>query len=228
MKLYCDPVSTTSRPVLLFLADHKLPVEIVEVCLFAGEHRMPAYEAINPNRLVPFLQDGDLGLPENSAILKYLAEVAGSPTYPAERTARARVNAAMDWFNTGYSIYMNYLHVYPQMLPNHAWSDPAVAAEVGARGLAGARERLDVLDRHMLRDAYVCGPELSLADYIGSVYVGLSEAIDFDLSPWPNVSRWMERMRSRPAWHEIHAAFYGLIAKLHDSRLAPRLEPAPS
>ena len=197
MKLYYDPASTTCRPVMLFAAEHGLALDSVHIDLFAGEHRGDAYLAINPNGAVPVLEDGDFRLCESSAILKYLADRLGSPAYPAELKARARVNEAMDWFNTSYSFSMNYLHVYPQMLPEHMWQDPAIQAQVTARGLAWGRDRLDVLDRHMLQDAFVCGPELTVADYLGGVYVGLSEAIAFDLSPWPRVAAWM----ARTTWH---------------------------
>jgi glutathione S-transferase len=220
MKLYCDPISTTSRPVLMFLSEHELSMDIRHVCLLTGEHLEPEFAAVNPNRKVPLLEDGDLRLPECSAILKYLAEVAGSETYPAELRARARVNAAMDWFNTGLSFYMNYLHAYPQFLSTHAWSDPTVQREVLARGLHGARQALDVLDGHMLADDFVCGPNLSLADYLGSVYLGVSEAIDFDLSAWPRVQAWMARMQARPSWAESHAAFHGMITSARTRRLA--------
>ena len=225
MKLYCDPISTTSRPVLLFLADHDLPVELAHVCLLSGEQQGPDFGRVNPNRMVPVLADGDLLLPECSAILKYLADRVGSPAYPAELKARARVNAAMDWFNTGYSFSMNYLHVYPRMFPNHAWDDPATQAATGARGLDWGRRYLDVLDGHMLREAYVCGPDLTLADYLGSSYVGLSEAVGFDLSPWPRVAGWMARMRAHPAWDETYAAFYGMLAAMKTPAAQPP-EPA--
>ena len=212
VKLHYDPISTTSRPVLLFLAEHDLPVELVLVDILAGETRTEAFLALNPNAAVPVLQDDGLVLPEGSAILKYLADVAGSPAYPAERKARARVNAAMDWFNTGLSKDLNGDYVYPRMLPDYALPAP-IQAEVSRRGLERAHHWLGVLDRHMLAPGgYVCGPDLTIADYLGAVYVGLSEAIEFDLSPWPNVAAWMNRMRARPAWEATHAAFYGFIA----------------
>jgi glutathione S-transferase len=211
MKLYYDPISTTTRPVLLFLAEHELPVDLMHVCLLTGEHLQPAFGAVNPNRKVPILVDGEFSLPECSAILKYLAEVCGSATYPQNLRARARVNAAMDWFNTGLSFYFNYLHNYPQFLGTHAWASPVTQAEVLARGLEGARQALDVLDQHMLSEAYVCGPDLTIADYLGAAYVGVGEAVGFELDPWPKVSAWMARMRARPAWAEAHAAFHGMI-----------------
>ncbi|HET9159892.1 MAG TPA: glutathione S-transferase family protein [Caulobacteraceae bacterium] len=212
MQLHCDPISTTSRPILMFLAEHEAPVEIVHVSLMAGEHQSEAFACLNRNRAVPVLTDGDFVLTESSAILKYLAEALDSPTYPTERRARALVNSAMDWFNTGLSHDLNYAFVYPQIFPQMRFEPEAAQAAVLERGLANAKKRLDVLDYQLADRDFVCGNDISIADYIGAGYVGLSEAIDFDLSPWPNVEAWMFGMRRRPSWQESHAAFYGLIA----------------
>jgi len=73
MKLYMHPVSMTSRPVRLFIADSKIDCDQQLVDVMTGEHLQAPYEAINPNRLVPVLEDGDFRLTESSAILKYLA-----------------------------------------------------------------------------------------------------------------------------------------------------------
>ena len=54
------------------------------------------FSAINPNQAVPVLQDGEFRLTESSAILKYLADRVGSPSYPRKLQMRARVNEAMD------------------------------------------------------------------------------------------------------------------------------------
>jgi glutathione S-transferase len=212
MKLYCDPISTTSRPVLMFLAEHETPVEIVHVNLLTGENQSDDFARINRNRAVPVLVDGDFVLTECSAILKYLAETFASPTYPTDRRERAQVNSAMDWFNTGYSHDMNYGHVYPQIFPNLAFEVPEAQAAIIQRGLSNAQKRLAVLDAWLEDRDFVCGNDITIADYIGAAYVGLSEAVAFDLSPWPNVSAWMFGMRQRPSWGETHAAFYGLLA----------------
>jgi glutathione S-transferase len=50
MKLYMHPISTTSRPVRLFIAEHQLPVEEEEVDIMTGAHYQPPYSAINPYR----------------------------------------------------------------------------------------------------------------------------------------------------------------------------------
>jgi glutathione S-transferase len=74
MKLYMHPVSTTSRPVMMFIAENGIDVDMQTVDLMSGEHMNAAYAAINPNQLVPVLEDGDFRLTESSAILKYLAD----------------------------------------------------------------------------------------------------------------------------------------------------------
>jgi len=102
MKLYMHPVSMTSRPVRLFIAENKIPVEEVTVDLFTGEHYGPAYTAVNPNNLVPMIEDGDLRLTESSAILKYLADKVGSPAYPKDFKQRAKVNEVIDWLDTKF------------------------------------------------------------------------------------------------------------------------------
>ena len=105
MKLYMHPVSNASRPVLLFIAEQKIPVETQVVDLMKGEHYSDWYTAINPSRQVPTLDDDGFILTECSAILKYLASKIDSPTYPTkDLKKRAKVDEMMDWFNTGFSI----------------------------------------------------------------------------------------------------------------------------
>ena len=84
-----------------------------------GEHLQPAYESINPSKLVPVLEDGDFRLTESSAILKYLADMVDSPAYPKDLRKRARVNEMMDWLNTGFYRDFGYGLVYPQIFPHH-------------------------------------------------------------------------------------------------------------
>ena len=82
MKLYMHPVSMTSRPVRLLIAENGLDVDEQMVDLMAGEHYQEPFASFNPNRLVPVLEDGDLRLTESSAILKYLADKFDLPSYP--------------------------------------------------------------------------------------------------------------------------------------------------
>jgi glutathione S-transferase len=116
MKLYMTPESTVSRPVRLFAAEHKIAME--EELVDRVARYKPPYSFVNPNCLVPMLEDGDLRLTESSAILKYLADKIDSPTYPKNLKQRAKVNEAMDFINTNLYRDFGYAFCYPQLFPH--------------------------------------------------------------------------------------------------------------
>ena len=159
MKLYTHPVSTACRPVMQFIADNDIPCEMEVVDILKGQHYEPAYGEKNPNRLVPMLEDGDFRLTESAAILRYLAEKIDSPTYPRDLKLRARVNEAMDWFNSNFYRDWGYGLVYPQLFPHH--KRPDEKAHAGT--ISWAQERckgwLQVLNDHWLAGGkkYLCG-----------------------------------------------------------------------
>ena len=117
MRLHYHPASTTSRPVMLFVAENKIPMETTVVDIFAGEQQREPFASLNPSRMVPVLEDDGMVLTESSAILKYLADKIGSAAYPKELKERACVNERMDWFNANLYRDYGYGLVYPQSLP---------------------------------------------------------------------------------------------------------------
>lgn len=212
MKLYCDPISTTSRPVLLFIAEHDLEVEIVHVDLMSGGHEDAAYLALNPNGIVPFLADGDFRLGESAAILKYLARKCGSAAYPADLEAQARVDEAVSWLSTQFHEYFCLMTCYPVMGVPHGM-DPALMQGLMAYGRDHAPRWLRVMDQHMLAgNDFLCGDRISIADYLGVSFVLLGELPGFDFSPYPNVRAWIGRMQARPAFAPAFEGFQGLLA----------------
>lgn len=223
MKLYCHPASTTSRPVMLFAAENGVPLEMQVVDLFTGEHYQPPFEAINPNHLVPVLEDGDFRLTESSAILKYLAETIDSPLYPKEARARARVNERMDWVNTQLCRDLAYGTVYPQIFPFHRRrSDEAQSAQL-QWGLERAQGWLKVLDGHLLGGGqpWLCGEAMTIADYFASSFVALAELVGSDLAAYPNVRAWLGRMKALPHWAEVNQVIDGYAAGLPRQALTP-------
>ena len=211
MKLYTFPGSPVCRPIAMFVADHKLQVEEQIVDLMTGEQYQPAFSGINPNNAVPVLEDGAFRLMESSAILKYLADVADSPAYPKPLQARARVNAAMDWANTGFYRSFGYSLVYPQVLDTMKLPDPAAQNLLLTAGQAGSQRLLGIMNDHLLgaSNSWLCGASLSIADYFTSGILSLGELIDCDFSAWPNVRRWYQRMQGLPNWQSANAALYG-------------------
>lgn len=220
-KLYFDPASTVSRPILLFLAEHDIEVERVPVALAAGEHRADWYARINPNRVVPALEEDGFVLTESAAILRYLADLADSPAYPKDLRRRARVEEALDWFNTGFYRDHGYGLVYPQILPHYQVHEAQRTALL-AWHRGRTEQRLQVLNDHMIGDlgTWVAGEELTIADMFGASLVTIGELVGFSLEPWPNVRRWLAALAARPSWAEANAAFYGWLGAMRASDLA--------
>jgi len=221
MKIYYHPASTTCRPVMLFVAENGIPAEMQLVDIFTGEHMKPPYAAINPNRLVPLLEDGDFRLTESSSILKYLADRIDSPAYPKELRQRARVNERMDWINTQLCRDLAYGFVYPQILPTHKRrSEEAQAAQL-AWGKERAQGWLKVLDEHLLgpKNAWLCGERMTIADYFGAPFVALGETVRSDFSGYPNVRRWLAAMKQLKSWKKVNEAIDGYAASLKGANL---------
>jgi len=229
MKLYFDPVSTSSRSVTFFLFDRDISFEERIVSLNAGEQHAPDFLRLNPNGQVPVLEDGDFHVAQSATILRYLAERHAPAAYPSEARARARVNEALDWFSTGFYVAYCVFLAYRRMLPPLQ----AMAAEghlaMEGMGQAMAAKYLAVLDRHMLGESpYVCGAEVSIADYLGFAHVTLGEYLDFDLSPYPRVADWVRRMKARRGYDPAYATFRGFVQAARAARAAPAKPTEPT
>jgi glutathione S-transferase len=219
MKLYYHPVSTTCRPILQFAAENGITFDLQLVDLFKGEHLQGPYCAVNPSRCVPMLEDGDFRLAESSAILKYLADTVHSPHYPADLRQRARVNERMDWFNTGLYRDLGYGIIYPQVLPHLKLPNEGAQRAVMAASRERAKSWLTILDTHILGgNDFVCGKDITLADFFGVAMLTVGEVIRLDYSAYPNITRWITRMKARPSWTKVNEAFYGhFVAPFKDT-----------
>ena len=216
MKLYCHPASTTSRIVMMFAAEEGVKLDHQIVDLFTGEHLKPEFAKINPNCLVPVLEDGDFRLTESAAILRYLADKADSPAYPKDLKARARVNEMMDWFNSNCYKDIAYGLTYPQLFPHHKRPDDEVQKGTLAWGKERAQAWLKILDQDLIGPSkrFLCGDRPTLADYMGAEMVALGEVIRCDYAAYPNVQRWLKNMKALKSWPKLHEVIDGFAASV--------------
>ena len=220
MKLYMHPVSMTSRPVRLFIAENNIPVEEQVVDLFTGEHYKEAYLKINPNHMVPVLEDGDFRLTESSAILKYLADKINSPAYPKDLKQRAKVNEVMDWINSNFYRDWAYGFIYPQVFPHHKRKTDEIHAATIDWGKERAQGWLRILNDYWLgpNKPYLCGERITIADHFGVCLLTLGEVIRVDFSAYPNVARWLANMKRLPSWPKVNEALYGFAEAVKDQK----------
>ena len=195
---------------MLLAAAEKIDLDYQLIDLFTGENYQPAFTSINPNQAVPFLVDGDFGLAESSAIMKYLADKVHAPSYPVDLRARARVNERMDWFNTGLYRDLGYGLVYPQVIDSYRRGDEHAHRQHLAWSRAKANHWLEILDRQILggKSRFICGDTPTLADFMGACYVSLGDLVRLDYSAFPNIIRWLDEMKSLPYWNKTQEAYY--------------------
>ncbi len=214
MKLYMHPISTAARPVRMLIADNGIDCEEELVDLATGAQHQPAYASVNPNRLVPMLEDGDFRLTESSAILKYIADKYDLSAYPKDLKKRARINEVMDWLNTQFYREFGYGLVYPQLFPHHKRRSDEAHGGAIEWGQAGAKKWLQVLNDHWIGPDrnYLCGDELTIADYFGASLVSAGELIGCDFAAYPNIRRWLDTMKKLPSWKSVNEVFDGFVA----------------
>jgi len=192
MKLY-EFAPTRSIRVRWTLQELGVDFEPVTVNLIAGDHRRPAFLAINPAGKIPVLVDGDLVLTESVAIVLYLAEkYAGKGLLPTDLAGRADANrwllfAATELEQPLWRI-TRHTSLYPpeQRLP----ADAAIAARE-------FREMAAVLDRHMEGREFVVADRLSVADLVLAYTLDWAGEVEL-LGEFPRLVAYVQRMYARP------------------------------
>jgi glutathione S-transferase len=155
----------------------------------------PAYLALNPNGLVPTIEDGGFVLWESHAILRYLAaRTPGQGLLPADLQGRARVDQWLDWQAVHQAAAVRGLAMLfrPGAPP---------AGEVQLQGaLAAAEQAFSLLDRQLAARDYITGDSFSLADI--PLAVGAARWLGLPISR-PALSpleSWFGRVSRRPAF----------------------------
>jgi glutathione S-transferase len=218
MKLYILAVSNTSRPVRVLIGENKLPVEEVALDFYKGEHTTEPYISLNPNGLVPTLDDDGFILTESSAIMKYLADKFDLPAYPKGLKERARVNEMMDWFNTGFYRDYAYNVVYPQIYPHHKRQSDDVQKGTIEWGKGQTQKWLKVLNDHWLGGGrrYLTGDTLTIADIFGAALLTSGHVIRDEFKAYPNIHRWLADVTSLPSWKKANEAVDGFRDAVKD------------
>jgi len=203
MRLFNHPLSSNGRRVALAARLFDLPLEVVHVDLLDHGARRRLAE-INPNGMVPVLQDGDFLLWESCAIMQYLADLApGQALYPHDARARADVNRWMFWacqhFSPAIGV-MTFENIWKGMDGMGA-ADPR-ELERGERQVV---QFATVLDNHLRERTWVAGQSLSLADVAiapALMYIGPGR---LPVQQLTHLMRWFGQMEALDAWKQTHA-----------------------
>jgi len=115
----------------------------------------------------------------------------------------------MDWFNTNFYRDYAYNLIYPQIFPHHKRQTDDIQAGTLAWGKERSQTWLSILNDHIIGpNQYVCGNEITIADYFGISLLTLGEIVGCDFAAYPNVARWVANMKKLKSWEPVNAALY--------------------
>ena len=201
MKLYDTPRAPNPRRVRWFMAEKNITdLPIVPLDLMKGEHRQPDYldKAGLPN--VPALElDDGRTITESLAICRYLEHRYPEPNLFG-RTPEEEAVIEMWTRRAEHLVSVPFMlavrHTHPALGALERNQTPAVGEYNKEQGLRA----LHVLDRRLGESEWLAGDRLTIADIIAFVGIDFTRMIKLEIpADMPNLHRWMEAMRARPA-----------------------------
>jgi glutathione S-transferase len=197
--LYNNQVSGNCYKVRLLLAHLGIPYERRELSILDRSDRSDVLGDLNPALRVPTLVlDDGRALGESGAILWYFAE--GTRFVPEDRYERAQM---LQWM-----FFEQYDHE-PALAVARFWVAYSGRAEDFADRLPekieAGRRALAAMERHLAGRDYFVGQALSLADIALYAYTHVAHEAGFDLSGYPSMRSWLDRVAAEPGHVPIDA-----------------------
>lgn len=205
--------------ITIFLEETELPYTVKPINIGKGDQFEPAFLQISPNNRIPALVDhapADGGEPisvfESGAILQYLAEKTGQ-FLPSAVRDRVEVMQWLFWQMGGLGPMLGQNHHFNQYAPEKI--------PYAINRYVKETERLyGVLNERLSDRPFVAG-EYSIADMAAYPWIVPYAAQGMNLADFPNVKRWFESIRTRPAVQRAYAKaeeFKSQAVSTEDSR----------
>jgi glutathione S-transferase len=165
-----------------------------------GITKTPEYLAMNPNALVPTIEDGAFRLWESNVIVRYLcAKHSMGGLYPSELEQRFDAERWMDWQQTtlnpaGRNAFVQLMRT-PQDKRNH---------DLVAQSIAATEPLLRMLNDHLARTPFMAGQTFGMADIPVACEIHRWRGLPIAQPALPHVDRWYAVIRT-------HAAARGVL-----------------
>ncbi|QGZ32701.1 glutathione S-transferase [Stutzerimonas stutzeri] len=154
------------------------------------------YVAMNPNRLVPCLQDGDLVLWESNAIVRYLAAQYGDGVlWNADARQRAEADKWMDWVTS--SLAGPFRPLFWNIVRTAAQARDMAAVQAS---LAECGKLLGIADRALAEQPYLSGESFGMGDIPLGCFAYAWFEMPIERPDLPHLRDWYERLQQRPAY----------------------------
>lgn len=196
LKVWGRNTSSNVQKVMWAIGELGVACERIDVGGPFGKNREPAYLAINPNGLVPTLEEDDFYLWESNTIVRYLAQKYGAGTLdPADLRARALASQWMDWQMSIagpaiFPVFWGLVRTPP---------DKRDAKAIDA-GKAKTIEAMAILDGQLMKTAFVAGDAFSCGDIPLGVVAHRFVSLIPERPAMSGIDRWYQALRERPAF----------------------------
>jgi len=207
LTFYFAPMSTASITEAV-LAELSIPFDLVKLNISAGETRTPEFLKVNPNGRVPAIVHEGTAIWESSAITMYLGEIFGvdAALYPAPGPKRGEAMKWISWSNVTLAEPASRLFA---SLPTEKQGDAETNAQENVapemktaiameKAKADLADCLRILNGGLEGRSFLIG-DYSLADTHLQGIVGWIGSMQVDLTPFSNVTEWLNRCYERPA-----------------------------
>ncbi len=194
MKIYGDLQSGNCYKVKLLCALLDIAHEWVEVDILAGDTKKPEFFKKNPNGKIPLLElsDGQY-LSESNAILNFLA--SGSDLLPKNDFDLAKVQQ--------WQFFEQYSHepfiAVARFIAKYLGLPEERRADYESKQ-AGGYKALSVMEEQLKKSKYLTGNNLTTADISLYGYTHVAEEGGFDLTNYPAIKSWIDRIASEPKY----------------------------
>ncbi len=180
--------------VRLALEQLGFPYQWREVDLLGGETRDRTFLALNPNGKVPVIElpDGER-LTESNAILCYLAK--DSPLLPERRLEWARVMSWLFFEQYSHEPYIATARFRVRFMGESVAGNGEVESK-----LSPGNRALALMNAHLEQHTFLVAERYTIADIALFAYTHVAPEGGFDLTPYPALSVWLDRVRAQPGF----------------------------
>lgn len=203
MKLYFHPISGHAHRARLFLSLIGADVDIVTVDLTKGEHKTPAYLAMDRFGQVPLLEDDGQYIADSNAIMVYAAKKFGRTEWlPEDAAGAAKVQR---WL----SVAAGHIAFGPGAarlitLFNAGFNPEEV--------INRAHAILKLIDAELEGREWIAAERPTIADIALYSYIASAPEGNVDISTYANVNGWLARVEALPDFVEFSKNAVGLNA----------------
>jgi glutathione S-transferase len=198
LKVWGRTTSSNVQKVMWAIGELGLEHERLDAGREFGGLDTAAYTALNPNRRIPTLQDGDAVVWESNVIVRYLAAKFGAGRlWPLDHAVRGVADQWMDWQQTTLLPDMRTVFWGLVRTPPEERDQRRIDAAVESLKEIWAR-----LDGHLRGRPFVAGDSLTMGDIPVGTLCYRYHALGIERAPLENLAAWYERLTSRAAFRE--------------------------